>query len=84
MINDAPARPNRVRSSLPPEVRFALHRLGQDKGWPSQADQIREAVLAGLVSMGWDSSRIRTEYLRYCLGCEERQEVNLFDPRLGD
>lgn len=82
MINDAPARPNKVRSSLEPQVRYALHVLAQDKEWGGQSAAVREAVLVGLTALGWDSSRMRTEYLRYSLRCEERGEVNLFEPNL--
>jgi hypothetical protein len=84
VINDAfpaaPARPNKVRTYLDPEVRHALDRLVEEKSWGTMSAAVREAALLGMEALGWDARRIRTEYLKYSLGCAERGEVNKYDP----
>jgi hypothetical protein len=80
VINDVGSRRKRNRqfTHLSAELRYALHVLGEEHGWESGSAQVRETVLLGLASLGWSSSRIKQEYLRYALACAESGKPDEF------
>lgn len=82
MINDVKRRrPNRTKTHLPADVRYVLSVVRHEKGWPSDSQAIREAVMLGLRQLGWTTRRIRSAYLRYALDCEENGKPNQFSSK---
>ena len=69
---------NRVQVSLKPEVRHAIAQEMNPEEMLCGSPEVQPLVLEAMKARGWTPERMRKEYLRYVLSCDNNDEENFF------